>query len=328
MDMTDFHYVHRGTDWAYATKLNYPKDVENIKSTFHLGSGRAEVLHRSNLKPTTETWKPENQFDWFVENEVLPGPKPSFLMFFLMTHGLKDGEFLLSDSSGNILPCCERDQHSFTKHCRARKVSDVIKKIDNAPKFDGIPKVFIIQACRGGRSQAIEEGNLKKTLEPHKPTEADKLLPECSDVFVFYAAIEDQLSWVDGRSGSLMIKEFCNSITESEDASTDCGTLWDHLCKVLQVPGGGRDLRALNKFIHQDFGLTDVTLVNDNIAQGWIENICSRTAAKVSDYLLKQHHTNGDIEFIKQQPQHASKLRFKFSLLKLVATLRHHSTKV
>ena len=165
----------------------------------------------------------------------------------------------------------------------------------------------------------------KAAPPPVPPTEADKFLPECSDVFVLYAAIENQLSWVAKDIGSLLIKSFCDSIKATQKVDKQSGLLWEKLCNALRIHRpyiGNRedDLQALNNYIHKEFGLNKLYLTNDSVADGWIENICQQTIVKVTDYLLKR--SNGvDTEYMKQQPQYASTLRFKLSMLKILQSL-------
>ena len=327
---TKFNYTHRGTDWSKETILDYPSDVRNIRDTFQLENAEVDIVRAANLTPSSQNDDYEKEFDGFLKTKVIGEgernpQKPAFLMFFLMSHGLQDGEFLLADTSGAGRPCCVNDQHTFQKTCRARKVYDVIHQIDSAEnqKFLGVPKIFIIQTCRGSRSEAMELG--KAAPPPVPPTEADKFLPECSDVFVLYAAIENQLSWVAKDIGSLLIKSFCDSIKATQKVDKQSGLLWEKLCNALRIHRpyiGNRedDLQALNNYIHKEFGLNKLYLTNDSVADGWIENICQQTIVKVTDYLLKR--SNGvDTEYMKQQPQYASTLRFKLSMLKILEKL-------
>lgn len=329
-----FDYTHRGTDWSKQAKLDYPTDAKNIKSTFKLDDDSSNLKFGKNLTPYSKNNESEDQFDGFVDELLLEEdgePNPSFLMFFLMSHGDRDGEFLLSENAaGSTTPCCEGDDHTFSGRCRARKVYQLIQKIDSAEskKFLNIPKIFVIQACRGSRAEAIPVSKAAPTRKPPppKPSEADRFIPECSDVFIFYACIENQLSWVANTLGSFAVESFCKSIADTTTANNQSNVLWSKLCiALLGSDNNGdshEDLKSLNTQILQDrYGLDKLKLGNENVADGWIEGICRQATVKVTDFLIKQcDGYGGHDKFIKQQPQYASTLRFKLSMLKLLDT--------
>ena len=114
-------------DWS-GSQLNYDADVKELKDTFTLGGVGEDTGENSRIGHDLTNDSEQNSFKNFMdefcnrENETTPG----FIMFFLMSHGFENGDFLLSSNGINGVSkerCCVRNgnkkMHSYDGECFA-----------------------------------------------------------------------------------------------------------------------------------------------------------------------------------------------------------------
>ena len=125
------------------------KEDERPKKNVIIGEDlrEIEVAYDHNAPPRRNRKQVTNiSFESFMDmvtNDYknMENHSPSFVMFFLMSHGYSGGQFLLS-----------YDKPEDEKNALKSVPEDIIKPIQEA--YKQIPKIFVIQTCRGGDVRA------------------------------------------------------------------------------------------------------------------------------------------------------------------------------
>ncbi|CAH2105007.1 unnamed protein product [Euphydryas editha] len=126
----------------------------------------------------------------------------SCVCFAFLTHGEKGGDLFAAD--------------------RPYQFRDVTLIVENGhPSLAGKPKIFFVQACRGGQVDSGKRVQLDGG-------EASLVIPTHADFLVLYSSVEDYLSYRD-IDGSFMIQELCDVIKEYREQ-------WDilHIITLVQ----------------------------------------------------------------------------------------------
>ncbi|KAF6036853.1 hypothetical protein EB796_004839 [Bugula neritina] len=336
---SSFRYIHDSFCWYTNDKLEYEKDEQILKETFNLDGSDQNLLLGQNLTCLKDT-EPQNQFDVFIDNLLEEKPDEEsydFLLFILMSHGLENDKFFLAESE--ISPaCCNSESreadHSYHGSCHLRDVKkDVVEKIQDSPKFRSIPKIFLIQTCRGDRMRVVTDSaedirrfslsnKIRKMLD--NKINPDKYIPIGSDTYIIHACIEDHSSWVE-KEGSFLIQYFCEAVKELHTAMSQYKTfVGEFKRRMIDECESQRDTATPNSAnigeVYKYFdrkGWNKLVLCAESMTDGWIEGIAQKTIANITKILVIGDRGR---MFDKQQPQIDCTLRYKFSMLKVLQT--------
>ena len=302
---------YRGEDFSSKPKLNYNADEDRIIELFgHHDKPwtRATNVFTRNymylkglLYPPKKIKPPNmligtnltngngpNSFYSFMQRVAdykKEHKQPTFIMFFLMSHGFDDGQILLSTTSfrtrqgaTTVGSCCDPrypEEHSLSGDCYGRHiVEDVIKKV--CKDYPDIPKVFIIQTCRGGQNSIVKEGEADPNTGQQENSDIELFIPDCSDTLVFRACIEGHTALVQDegddrdmpKGGSLLIQNFCKSLEDLKVTEEEFNKL-------------------MKKTKHKKKDATsELITLRENITGEWIMNVCQRTTALVTNWLF------------------------------------------
>ena len=372
------HYLEgQSKPWKEVNNLEegYKKDTELLRKTFNLKKGDENVKYHENL--TAEDPNGENQFEKFIQREVLPYKvkKPSFVFVVLMSHGLANRVFLLADT--NHAACCREPPHQCDEikmqnaekkkvscckvnpgeccakkpgklhsqggSCHERRVKeDLIEKIQE--NFPGIPKIFLLQICRGGKTDDLSKQ--KMSGGGVKAPQPKDYIPKSADTLVIYAGAEDQITWVnntpakDNPVGSLIVYEFCHAILELEKRLKAISPILTQLQNLSAQPGDGSDIDGDNSdadvmkqamdFLQGEIAGQhpdpNIRVDVEGAVGGWLDDICRVTAANVArKYLIEEITTKDKVvvdrqALTKAQPEVKSSLHSKLSCIKMMRT--------
>ncbi|KAF6024078.1 hypothetical protein EB796_017609 [Bugula neritina] len=338
---SSFRYIHDSLHWYGNDKREYEKDEQILKETFNLDASAQNLLLGQNLTCLKDT-EPQNQFDVFIDNLLEEKPDEEsydFLLFVLMSHGLENDKFFLAESEKSPA-CCKSESrkavHSYHGSCHLRDVKkDVVGKIQDSPKFRNIPKIFLIQTCRGDRMKVRTKSaeilrcpflgvsnKIRKQLE--NKINPDKYIPIGSDTYIIHACVEDHSSWVE-KEGSFLIQYFCEAVKELHAATSQYKTFLGEFKRRMidecesqrdtATPDGANIGEVYEYFDRK--GWNKLVLCPESMTDGWIEGIVQKTIANITKILVI-----GDRGRMldKQQPQIDCTLRYKFSMLKVLQT--------
>ncbi|XP_067938937.1 uncharacterized protein [Watersipora subatra] len=302
----EHNIIYEGEDFQ-GRELNYGSDERRILKLIHPKAEKKGIRklidylkHEEkphNIKVGVNLTKGDGKdsFNYFMTKEVLEYAKkhsPSFVMFFLLTHGFENGRFLLatkntkgaSSSEGN---CCNAmapgDPHQKNSNCHARHiVHDIIAKV--ATEYPNIPKIFVIQSCRGSMSGIEEKHKTKPESEQDTASLSDGLIelfiPDIEDTLVLRACVERCGAWVFYREdlpedfpegGSLLIQTFCDAAEELIKTEKNYEKLLDGLSK-----------KASNE--KSDI-VEQLEKCREDVTGGWIMNICQHTSNRATNYM-------------------------------------------
>lgn len=277
-----FKYPTADDDWSKKSPLNYQADVDTLVETLGLQGDSFNLPPEKDL--TNET------FDSFITKEVCEREwekSPAFIMMFLMSHGFEDGIFLLSEPGSKVKdPCCKgkKEEHSHKGSCYTRRLVDVIGEICRCEQYKGIPKVFIVQCCRGMDSSVIDltqtSSGTDVTTESQQTTDTELFIPECPDTLVLRASVEGNIATVvkgdksEAPGGSLLIQHFCQALDELRANG-------EQFRKLLQRVGELQGEDDLKKSV-----TCELNARREDIIGGWVMNVCQRTSALVTNYLV------------------------------------------
>lgn len=302
--------------WDTLPPLNYEPDMRNLIETLNLDRA-PNILVGENL-----TRDPgDGGFDYFMDNlkQMLiekdkSNEKPSFIMFVLMSHGLINGGFFLATpepADKSVVPCSCNDQinHRGDDGCYVRYISQhVMAKVSDA--FPLIPKIFLIQACRGNQSGVVIPGAADRPLRPPEaPSEIELFNLKFSDCFLFRSCVEQQKCWVlnDGQ-GSYFIDKFCYALNMLRYTAKYHAEEVEKLLAITSSSGSD----SIKEFTAH--------ISSESFVNGWLGDVCQYTSALVANVLINEKHQQSGIPHDKQQPHYSSSLAYKFSCLKMLKT--------
>ena len=301
-------------DWGKRKTLNYEADWNKLKETFKLEptvqmpGGKVfrvlgeDLTNSPSRFPRTINNATDNTFDKFMDDVCKYDEEnpPEFVMFFLMSHGFENGDFLLASEGQTINrqevsdpPCCQREpneRHSRQGACFARNIfKDVIKRVCDAyPKE--IPKIFIIQCCRGSEEKNIE--GVGQPLVISNPSDNELFIPDYPNTLVLRASVEGYVAHVKRQSatgsnrvnGSLLIQYLCKAITDLMD--TDIPE-YKNLLSIIEQMITDKKVKTEQSVVDQQRQLLrSLKERREDLTGGWIMNICQRTTALVANYLF------------------------------------------
>lgn len=308
-DIMRYPFQHQLDDPRFSTKSGmYEEDVEKIRHTF--GITDSNLLERHNVTRTDRTDQTDqsNCFDSFIKKDVLQGNRqPEFLMFFLMSVGIKHGQFLLS--SNGVAPCCEIGKHELENHCHGRRISKLVKDIQTSQEFSGVPKIFMIQTYTGS-----ERGGIIKQGPKEDAPDMDDYIPRGSDTLVFYLNIDQTLDWVKENNSDLMMQTLCQKFSEIPKNVTDkCGEIKIYLqtldIRTGREDHGKKDLIKLKEHIESKLEIP-LQLELESLSHSWLMDVLM----SVTSHMTSKHD--------ELKPQISSTLRSKLSALELTAAGR------
>ncbi|XP_067930169.1 uncharacterized protein [Watersipora subatra] len=269
-------------DWQYADELKYGSDTEALIETLGL-HGDELVPPGRNLTGTSvhpEDSEKKKCFETFME-DVCSSERsdPKFIMLFLMSHGFENGIFMLASEgkqvNGQLVSderCCspssgEQKPHTFTGECYARYiVKDIMEKV--ADRYKGIPKIYILQCCRGSKNKNLKVGE----APPEDYSGIELFINNQPDALVFWASTETYVSKVP-TTGSFLIQSFCEAVKKLQENKMLYGKLLNGEMGKLE-----RDNVSLVKKYLEDH--------REDVTGGWLMNVCQHTTALVTNHLL------------------------------------------
>lgn len=210
------YLLPRGDQWRTTDLAAYTRNTKQLEDTFRIKSGDLNVKWEDDL--TSNKNDGRKFFDKFID-EIKPReghPPYSFVFVVLMSHGHNNEIFLLSDTQD--ISCClnGKGEHSLEGDCHGRNVHDhLIMPIQK--QFPHIPKIFLIQACRGGRMDDYLAKGDNHDLFGSGP------IPRSADTAVFYPVGREQLSFVDRNLGSYFLYEFCEAVSKLKERAQNSG---------------------------------------------------------------------------------------------------------
>lgn len=314
IDDIRYPFQHEGEDSNIETERDMHKDdVKKIKETFKIPE--SDLIEIKN--PTRKGLGQTKCFDSFIEKKVLQGrdPQHKFLMFFLMSVGVRNGQFLLR--SNRTDPCCmdgkgNKKEHELAGDCHGRRISNLVRDIQTSEAFSNAPKIFMIQTFTGAQPKGVvkQDGKVKRKVVP----DPDDYIPRASDTLVFYLNIEQTLNWVKDNNSNLMVQSLCRTIEEMRVNVVDKQReikefLQSVRVKTKQEDHGEKDLEKLNKYVASELQIS-LPLKLENLSKSWLMDVLM----SVSSHMTSKHD---DLK-----PQISSTLRYKLSALKLTAADR------
>ena len=284
------HYVPDNQfdfDWSTRPQLDYNPDEKSILDVFKLKKQTDEHDRSPNLFIGQDLTSIDggNSFEDFMETVVAYREQnPEFLMFFLMSHGFENGQFLLASQGvegerGKIKSrgrCClaeKKQKHKLRDECQARHQHSVIDKM--CANFPNIPKIFVFQCCRGSRGDITEKDKADSEYVPLHQSSTELFVSNQPDTFVFSACIEGNASYVRRECGSLLIQEFCNVLEQLKKENQS------HEELLIALGDEKADV------------LTCVEKRREDVIGGWLMNVCQRTANLVTNTTFVEINLSG-----------------------------------
>ena len=259
--------------------LNYKHDQERVLEAFKLlkedGTPVDNVFIGENLRKEegrdAEIIKDRvyryKSFDSFITavKEYKVNNNPAFVMFLLMSHGHRDGRFLLSYEKP-----CDYNSQEYASHWRSAP-TDIIKPIQET--YKQIPKIFILQTCRGGDARDALKMSGGDHDEVPVPENLLNYIPPASGTFILYPCGEGEQGYVyrvkDKNGGSLLVEELLVCIEDLERA-------------LSAMKDQQKIIEAMNAPLT---GTTASKICLEDLMDGWLMDICRKT----SDLVAKRY---------------------------------------
>lgn len=299
--------------WRGLRELGYETDKESFLSTFNLPKDSANLLIVDELTNEEGETGYDNFIDTFEKQLIAKDPNneyPSFILFALMSHGTENGGFILSTPKGAdlVAPCDCGPSHVGEGSCYIRYItSDLMEKVHKCKSYAGIPKIFIVQTCRGSLKNVTGKEAGDSALDISL-SETELFILKYPDSFLFRPCVEGNGSWAgmenSGR-GSFLVENLCLALNELRAAVDKHQKGVDALCRLKGATEKDHPLRDLMQHI-----------AVESSHGGWLTNVCQRTSALVANKLVKDQQVPLD----KQQPHFSSSLSHKLSCVKMLRT--------
>ena len=114
------------------------------------------------------------------------------LFIIILSHGTEDG--ILGVGSEKIT-------------LKANTLVDYFKEGEAAPVFKGIPKFFIVQACRGEKDDVQRDGACKEKIQPKKTS-----IPTMTNFLIAYPCLQGYTALRIEETGSRFIQELVRNL--------------------------------------------------------------------------------------------------------------------
>ena len=326
--------LNQNSNNSHDIETNPKPPIDAIKDAFGLDDSSNCLIKTKMTRKNTcpENSREKTPFYTFIINEVAEemhkrnlfdeDNRPSYLMFFLMSAGIKHGQFLLEASQENCTDC--KNGHKLTYRCQGRRVSDLVRAVQQATDengqalFPNIPKIFVIQTVSGKkRSVGLSKGD--KPLPKAAKIKPDDFAPRGSDTFVLYAHTENTTNWVNNDGGFYLINKFCEAV-EAIKQKSDSADFFSKLHELLGCAGVTTTLdgtiKAINDTMKREYNIKSLKLSSDSIADSWFDNMCTTVQANISCF-LKEEQPRGD-NYDHLRAHISSTLRFRISVMDIL----------
>ncbi|XP_067942393.1 uncharacterized protein [Watersipora subatra] len=247
--------------------------------------------------------------------------KPSFLIFVLASGAKENGEFLLSSNDQKDCKNFCNKKHKFSGRCTRRRISDLVRAIQDAEGKDGllftkIPKIFLIQTVSGKeRSERLgKDVSLKGRIKDLDP---DAYTPVGSDTFVFYAHTEHRVDWVN-KNGFYLLDRFCDMIESLSERTSNSDEGDDMLEKLIAMCGKEKPVReklfeTATSALETEYEMK-LNWERESLCNAWFDNVCTTVAATITDFLDQKLDT--DHKHLRAYM--SSTMRYRVSMLDIL----------
>jgi hypothetical protein len=134
------------------------------------------------------------------------------LIIFIMSHG--DKSKIISSDSAII------------------DLNEFITPLKRNPTLKSKPKMFFIQACRGGNEMKVNDDATKSKSSSNivhsRYYDHENRLPKETDFLFAYSTLEDYLSYRDEEDGTWYIQMLCKAIQEEESKEISATLTYTH----------------------------------------------------------------------------------------------------
>lgn len=253
-----------------AETFNLLNDDQNPKENVYIG----ENLQSENIPSQPSDLTPKNMFrNTSLESfmKAVRGYKvsnhPSFVMFFLMSHGEANGDFMLSNK-----------EKTEEKECWRNVATHLIEPIQEI--YKGIPKIFILQTCRGQEeNDVLASDSLNAGEAPELKLE--DYIPRSADTLILYPCAAGQVSYVwrkGAQRGSLLVTELMSAIS---DLGLRLSTYHDQQKMVEEMDAVASRYKQQHP-LQRDLSPERPAVRLESLVNGWLSDICRIASGQVA----------------------------------------------
>ncbi|XP_067942608.1 uncharacterized protein [Watersipora subatra] len=304
----------------------FEKSCKLLKGTFQL-DGEPDNLLTSTLFDT-ETDTVKDLVEDILEKRKLINP--SFLMVFLMAPSFEFGQFLMGRARGSSgASCCPTPNHICKEKCHSRRVSNLLRSIaeahDENGDLIGLPKIFFIQTISGSERVYVTKDKMGDDDKPEIC--ADDYTPKGSDTFILYVHTEQTMEWlIKTNKHFYLITFLCETIKAMRQKITECNKMLKMMSSVFSdKPQNKRDqigsvstttppiaakkmakvdedmLRSIAEQARDKLDI-DLELNLNSFIDGWLDNLCTTTAANITAWLKEEEINSSQVKGTGQNP--------------------------